>query len=203
MADAQQCTMSVEEFLEWNLSQDQRYELVDGHPLPLRAMAGAREQHDIIVVNLIAELRNQLRNSKCKPRTADTALRTKIKNVRRPDVTIECAPPERDSLEARNPVAVFEVLSPTTRKIDRTVKLEEYRRHPSLRTIVHIDPDAMDVVVFTRDTEGAWNDTRFDQPDDIIYIADTGAALRLSEVYDGVLLAPQPRRTEKRPRSRR
>jgi Uma2 family endonuclease len=191
MADARQQTMTVEEFLQWNLSQDQRYELVDGHPVPLRAMAGAKAEHDAIVVNVIAALHGQLRGHNCKPRTADTALRTKIKNVRRPDVTIECAAVERGSLEARNPVAVFEVLSPTTRKIDRTIKLEEYRRHPTLRTIVHIDPDAMDVIVFTRDADGAWNDARFDQPDDMIHIADTPAALRLSDLYDGVPVADQ------------
>ena len=187
MADARQQTMTVEEFLKWNLSQDQRYELVDGHPVPLRAMAGTNAEHDTIVVNVIVALGNQLRGSACKPRTADTAVRTNIKNVRRPDVTIECAPLERGTLEARNPIAVFEVLSPTTRKIDRTIKLEEYRRHPTLRTIVHIDPDAIDIVVFTRDADGNWNDTRFDQPDDIIRVDDTPAALRLSDIYDGVL----------------
>ena len=68
---AQHRTMTVEEFLEWNLSQDQRYELVDGVPVPLRAMAGAKAEHDTIVVNLIAALHSQLRGSPCKPRTAD------------------------------------------------------------------------------------------------------------------------------------
>jgi Uma2 family endonuclease len=203
MADAQQRSMTVEEFLEWNLSQDERYELVDGHPVPLRAMAGTTDQHDSITVNLIAMLRDQLRNSGCRPKTADTAVRTKIKNVRRPDVTIECAVVERGSLEARNPVAVFEVLSPTTRKIDRTIKLEEYRRHPTLRTIVHIDPDAMDVVVFTRDSDGNWNDARFDKAHDVILVAETPAALRLSEIYEGVPIAPPPRANEKRQRARR
>jgi Uma2 family endonuclease len=203
MADARQRTMTVEEFLEWNLSQDERYELVDGLPVPLRAMAGTTDQHDTISVNLIVMLGNQLRNSGCRPKTADTAVRTKIKNVRRPDVTIECSAVERGSLEARNPIAVFEVLSPTTRKIDRTIKLEEYRRHPTLRTIVHIDPDAMDVVVFTRDGDGSWNDARFDKPDGVIVVADTPAALRLSDIYDGVPIAPPPRAGEKRPRARR
>ena len=186
MADAQQRAMSVEEFLQWNLSQDQRYELVDGFPVPLRAMAGAKAQHDIIVVNLIALLRDQLRKSPCKPRTADTALRTNIKSVRRPDVTIECAPPERDSLEARTPIAVFEVLSPTTRKLDRSVKLQEYRRHPNLRVIVHVDPDILDVVVYTRNTTGDWDDIRLERPKDIIRVADTPVALRLSDIYEGV-----------------
>ncbi len=203
MADAQQRTMTVEEFLEWNLSQDQRFELVDGFPVPLRAMAGATRQHDAIVVNLIVALGNQLRGGRCMPSTADTAVRTKIKSVRRPDVTIECSPVERGALEARNPIAVFEVLSPTTRKLDRSVKLEEYRRHPSLRTIVHIDPDEMDVVIYTRNASEGWDDTRLEQPDQIIRVSDTAVALRLSEIYDGVPVTPRPRAGEKRPRARR
>jgi Uma2 family endonuclease len=115
MADARKREMSVEEFLQWNLLQDERYELVDGHPVPLRAMAGTTGQHDEITVNLIAILRDRLRGTSCRPRTADTAVRTRIRGVRRPDVTIEGAPLERGSLEALKPIAVFEVLSPTTR----------------------------------------------------------------------------------------
>ena len=195
MADAQQQTMTVEEFLQWNLHQDERYELVDGIPVPLRVvdpvtgMAGAKAQHDIIVVNLIVALGNQLRGNNCRLRTADTAVRTKIKGVRRPDVTVECGPPERNSLEARNPIAVFEVLSPTTRKIDRSVKLQEYRRHPGLRTIVHIDPDEMDVIVYTRNATGDWDDTRLEHSEDIVRVADTSVALRLSDIYEGVPIA--------------
>jgi Uma2 family endonuclease len=185
--------MTVEEFLQWNLLQDERYELVDGFPVPLRSMAGAKGEHDVLVINLIRELSTQLRGSRCGPRTSDTALRTSIKNLRRPDVTIECAPLERGSLEARNPVAVFEVLSPTTRQIDRSVKLQEYQRHPSLRTIVHIDPDVMDVIVFTRTAAGIWDHARLDQPEDMVVILDTSAEVRLADLYEGVLPADNAR----------
>lgn len=191
MADRAHVTteMTAEEFLQWNLSQGERYELVDGFPVPLRNMAGAKAEHDIIVINVIRELSMQLRGSRCGPRTSDTALRTSIKNLRRPDVTIECAPLERGSLEARNPIAAFEILSPTTRQIDRSVKLQEYQRHPSLRVIVHIDPDVMDVIVFTRGAMGIWDHARFDQPEDRILIPDTSASVRLADLYEGVLPA--------------
>ena len=186
MADAEKRAMSVEEFLQWNLSQDRRYELVDGYPVPLRALAGATAQHDTVVVNLVGLLGTQLRGNECRPRTANTAVRTKINCARRPDVTIESAPLVLGALEARKPIAVFEVLSPTTRKIDRSVRLQEYRRHPGLRTIVHIDPDEMDVLVYTRNVTGDWDDERFEQPETTIRIADMPVALRLADVYDGV-----------------
>jgi len=181
--------MTVEQFLEWNLRQDERYELVDGIPVPLRGMTGTTAEHDTISVNLIAELRQQLRGTNCRPRTADTAVRTSIKRVRRPDTIVECAPVERRSLEARNPVAVFEVLSPTTRKLDRSEKLQEYLRHPTLRTIVHVDPDIMDVMVFTRSAGGQWEAERLDDPDSTIRLPDLPVALTLASVYDGVPFA--------------
>lgn len=184
--------MTVEEFLIWNLEQDQRYELVDGFPVPLRGMAGTKAEHDTIVVNLIVALGRQLADSPCRPRTADTAVRTKIKGVRRPDVTIECAPLEKGSLEARNPVAAFEVLSPTTRKIDRGVKLQEYLRHPSLRLVVHIDPDLMDVLVYRRGDDGTWEIERLEAPDDSIRLITPSVAISLATVYDGVPVAQAP-----------
>jgi Uma2 family endonuclease len=196
MADARRREMTVEEFLQWNLSQDQRYELVDGHPVPLRPaqmMAGATDQHDTITVNLIAELRQQLRGSPCRPKSADTAVRTKIKGVRRPDVTIECAPVEKGSLEARNPVAVFEVLSPTTRKSDRIIKLQEYFRHPTLHTIVYIDPDELDVVVFTRTVDGAWIETRLEYSEDVLALPGFSVSIPLAAIYDGVPVARRVR----------
>ncbi len=187
MADALRRTdMTVEEFLAWNLSQDERFELVDGQPVALRAMAGAKAEHDTIVVNLIAEMREQLRGSQCRPRTADSAVRTSIKRVRRPDVTIECAPIELGALEVRNPIAAFAVLSPTTRQLDRSEKLQEYLRHPSLEVIVHIDPGVMDVMVYTRDAGTNWDATRLNEPDDTIRIPGTDVALSLAAVYDGI-----------------
>jgi Uma2 family endonuclease len=109
--------------------------------------------------------------------------------VRRPDVTIECSPVQKGSLEARNPVAVFEVLSPTTRKIDRTIKLQEYLHLPTLRTIVHIDPDELDVVVFRRDASGDWRDTRLEYDNDVLTLPELAVSLPLSAIYDGVPVA--------------
>jgi Uma2 family endonuclease len=186
MADAKLQDMTADEFLIWNLSQDQRYELVDGVPVPLRAMTGASNFHDDIVINLIVALKSKLRGSGCKPRTADTALRTAIKRVRRPDVTIDCAESQPNSYESHKPIAAFEVLSPSTRKTDGGLKLTEYQHHPTLRTIVHIDPDRMDVAIFHRDDAGVWSGDNFTNPSDEIQLVGTPAVLTLAEVYDGL-----------------
>jgi hypothetical protein len=40
--------MTVEEFFGWCQTQDRRYELVVGLPVPLRAMSGVSTAHDKI-----------------------------------------------------------------------------------------------------------------------------------------------------------
>lgn len=190
MTDAARNLMTVEEFFLWCRDQEARFELVDGVPVPLRAMSGASMAHDAICVNIIASLRTQLRGTGCRPTTPDAGLRTAIRRVRRPDVTIECAPPSSGAYESKNPIAVFEVLSPTTRKNDRNAKLPEYLRHAGLRTIVLIDPDVMDVLIYRREVGGEWADERLDQPDQSIVIEGTPAKLMLADLYADVPLPP-------------
>jgi Uma2 family endonuclease len=186
MAAPKHKEMTVEEFLEWCTTQDERYELVDGFPVPLRGMSGASTAHDRIASNIIIVIGGQLRGSPCWPTTPDTALRTSIKRVRRPDVTIECAPPDLKSYEARNPIAAFEILSPSTQTVDKLVKLPEYMRHPKLRRIVIVVPERRAVVVYSREGAEPWDSAEFHDPADIIEIPGTNAKISLADIYDGV-----------------
>jgi hypothetical protein len=63
-------------------------------------------------------------------------------------------------------------------------------RHPTIRTIVLIDPDLVDVLVYTRADDGSWQNVKFDQHEQVFVIPGTGAVVRLSDIYDGVPLAP-------------
>lgn len=101
--------MEADEFLQWCLDQEERYELVDG--VPVEMMAGASWIHDRMVVNIIMSLGNQLRGSPCHPTTADMGLRTRIRSVRRPDVMVTCDPPKPGLYEALELRLAVEVLS--------------------------------------------------------------------------------------------
>ena len=54
-----------------------------------------------------------------------------------------------------NPVVVVEVLSPGTKTIDTTRKLEGYFKLPSVRHYLIVDPEAHMVVHHARDETGA------------------------------------------------
>jgi Uma2 family endonuclease len=188
MAEPQRRLMTPEEFFAWQENQEERYELVDGIPVPLRGMTGASNSHDAVVIDTIISLGNQLRGGPCRVTSADTAVRTAVRGIRRPDVTVECAPINRNSYEAHAPRLVVEVLSPSTRQIDRIRKLEEYKRLPTLTMIMFMEPNLPQVLLLRREEHGEWRDESFSGLDATISLSDFGAMLSLRDIYEGVPL---------------
>lgn len=177
--------MTPDDFLVWCLDQEDRWELVNG--IPIRMMTGATHAHDDVVVNVIAELHNQLRGKQCRPKTADIAAKMQEGNVRRPDVTVDCGPAERTALSSAAPTVFFEVLSKATRAFDIARKPEEYKRVPTLRNIVLIDPDLPRAMVWGRsDEDAAWTYWDVDGLDGVITLPAIGVTLPMAAVYEGV-----------------
>ncbi len=186
MAETVPHTMTVEAFYVWQLDQDERYELVEGVPVPLRPATGASNLHDTILVNCIGELGERLRGKACRVVSANTALRTSARNARRADVAVDCAPPVKGSYEAHKPTVVIEVLSPSTRRFDEITKLDEYRRHPTLRHILLIDPDAIRARLYSRPEGGAWADEGLVGADARVAFDAIDVTLELGALYDRV-----------------
>jgi Uma2 family endonuclease len=178
--------MTPDEFFEWQKSQDQNYELVDGVPvLPLKAMTGATRRHDGVTVNATVSLANQLRGGPCRPHTDDIAVRIPGGAVRRPDMTVDCGPPVDISIEAQEPRLVLEVLSPSTMGVDRFRKLEEYKSHPSIQLILLAETRLAKVGVWRRHGD-AWQPEDYQGLEQEIDLSEIGAVLPLRDLYDGL-----------------
>jgi len=93
--------VTVEEFFAWQERQPERYELVDG--FPARMMTGAKNVHDDIVVNVLAELRSQLRGGGCRPFTSDGSIETKPGQIRRADIGADCGRRDPNATKAASP----------------------------------------------------------------------------------------------------
>ena len=188
-----------EEFFAWLERQETKYELVDGQPVPRRApdpvtgMVGATQRHDRVAVNLIVALAGRLRGSACRPGTSDTAIRIPGRNIRYPDVAVDCGRLQDSERTATEPVLVAEVLSPSTRDFDQTEKLEEYRTVPTLRHILVIDPMQPRLLLHTRGAEGHWSAERIAGLDAAAALPALGIELPLAELYEGLTFQPLPR----------
>lgn len=190
MSEPQRRRMTQDEFFEWQKSQERNYELVDGLPyLPLKAMTGATLRHDRVTVNAMISLGTQLRGGPCRPATDDAAIRIPSAGVRRPDLTIDCGPLKDNAMEAQEPRLVLEVLSPSTTSVDRFRKLDEYKSHPALKLILLADTRTPAVVLWRRRDVG-WVTEDYSGLEAVIPLPEIGAALRLSDLYDGLEFPP-------------
>lgn len=139
--------MTMEEYLAWEATQDQKHEFVDGYAY---GMAGANEAHNIIQGNLFAAAHGKLRGTPCRPFPSDMKVQTGNGRARYPDVTIDCGPRNPGNLIAPEPRVVFEVLSPETQKDDRTIKLADYNATETILHYVLVEPSEPLVHVYTR-----------------------------------------------------
>lgn len=186
--------MSVEAFFAWQERQSERYELVGG--VPVRMMAGARNVHDDIVVNLVASLHAALRGSGCRPFTGDGSVETLPGQIRRPDAGVDCGARDPNAMKAANPRLVAEILSPSTRDFDAFEKLGEYRNVESLDHILLIETNAAEIMHFAREPDRSWRKQRVAGLDAALDLASLSIVLQLSEVYDGVAFPARPRLIE-------
>lgn len=181
MAERDIRRMTIDEFLAWDSGDDLRYELVDGMP---RAMTGARRAHDRVVVNALASLHARLRGSPCAAHTADLGVRTSSTRFRRPDVTVDCGPNGPDDLEARHPVFLIEVLSPSTMTFDRLLKVIEYKMIPSVQQILLLDTGEPFGILHGRRDDGSWQELALVGGDTVVDLWSIGVSLLMSDFYD-------------------
>jgi Uma2 family endonuclease len=179
--------MTIDEFLTWQGQHGQRFELVNGAPV---AMAGARPRHDRVTVNALTGIRDRLRapGSPCDAFTAD---RTATGNLRRPEVSVLCPPFDEDALTSDRPRLVLEVLSGSTERVDRFVRLDEYQAIETLDTIIIADPAAIEVGVWSRGPDRAWRSTTLDDPGAMIDMPALGIAMGVGILHDRVQLTPR------------
>lgn len=82
---------------------------------------------------------------------------------------------------------VFEVLPKNTRAHDLAGKLPCYKQIPSLRQIVHLDSQQVEVSVWEKLNDNAhWLETCLTAPEDSFLVEDKPVSLR--EIYEGTLL---------------
>ena len=151
--------LTADEFLQIRFPSDMKAELEDGI---IRMMAGGSRAHARVQMNLYRYLGAALRGSGCRPYGSDMAVRTAARGVRYPDVSVDCGSSRDDAedYELRDPRAIVEVLSPSTREHDLKVKKPEYREIASVRTIAFIDPESETLSISQR-FDGGWTESLF------------------------------------------
>jgi Uma2 family endonuclease len=180
-------TCSGEEYLD----QERRSPLKsEFHAGRIVAMTGASREHNLVTVNIAAELRNQFKGRPCEVYVTDMRVKAgKANAYHYPDIAVVCGAPEFEDAFADtllNPTVLIEVLSPSTEAYDRGGKFAHYRKIPSLCEYLLLAQDQARVESYARQGE-SWVLTETEGLSAVVHLASLSCSLVLSEIYDRVL----------------
>lgn len=162
------------------------------HDGEIFAMAGASRAHNLIGLNLGAEINQRLKGRSCEAYVNDMRVLVEVTGLYTyPDVTVTCEEPrfldeEADTL--LNPTLIAEILSPSTERYDRGQKFAHYRRVASLREYLLISQDRALIERYTRRGDG-WVLTEYNGLDDVLQLDSIECEVPLRDIYARVDVA--------------
>lgn len=179
--------MTVEEYLRLDYTvPGMKYEYQDG---VIRLMAGGSKEHDDIAFNTRLALKQHFQSGPCSVQGSDMRVQVSESTYFFPDVTVTCdvADRRRGNTLIRSPRVVFEVLSPSTERIDRTEKRKVYQACPTIQEIVLINQFAPHVEIYRRDEEddSRWHHVVY-EPEQEIVLESLDVHLSFDEIYHAI-----------------
>ena len=180
-------SISAEDYLTHERSALSKSEFHDGQII---AMTGSSRKHNVIALNIAADLRSQLKKRPCETYINDMRVKAlNANNYYYPDIAVVCGTPQfaedayMDTL--LNPSVIIEVLSPSTEAYDRGEKFARYRKIDSLQAYVLVAQDQVMIERYER-LGDVWQLTETVDLNGSVNLACIGCTLSLAEIYDKV-----------------
>jgi Uma2 family endonuclease len=173
-------SMTLPEFLLWEARQPLKHEFDGTRPV---AMTGGSAAHAFIQRNLAIAIGGRLRGMPCQFAGSDLKIEV-AGSIRYPDGSVVCTPVAPRATVVRDPVVVFEVLSPGTASTDLITKNHEYAATPSILRYVVLAQDSIGATVFAR-AGGDWVGHLLDA-DAMLRMPEIGIEVPLTELYEGI-----------------
>jgi Uma2 family endonuclease len=159
------------------------------------AMAGASKEHVSVAVNLIAELQNRLKGTACRTVANDQRVKVSPTGLYTyPDLAIVCGKAEYDPLDKDtllNPVAIIEILSPSTETYDRGAKFRQYQKLPSVQEYILVSQSEPVCERFVRQPDESWNLTIVTGLAGELAFTTVPVRIPLADIYYGVEFPPE------------
>jgi len=176
--------ISPQEYLVIERTAEYKNEYYHGQIL---AMSGASLNHNRIDGNLIANIGQFLKDKNCRVLPSNMRVTTpSYDSYMYPDASIVCGDPqlEDDQFDTLlNPSVIFEILSPSTRSIDKGRKFFFYQQIPSLKEYIMIDSLKRFIQVARKQADDSWKFENMDETHTSLHIQTINFQLPLSEIY--------------------
>ena len=177
---------SYADYLTWN--ENERWEILDGVP---RMQATPSRVHQKVLMELSTQIHNYLKGKTCEVYPAPFSVRLDlekndkdIKNVVEPDITIICDSSKLDKRGCKgSPEMIIEILSPSTAKLDKIIKLNKYEQ-AGVKEYWIVEPDQRLVNVFLLEPNGKYGRVGIYSDEDKVKISIfSDLEIDLSEVF--------------------
>jgi Uma2 family endonuclease len=172
------------EYLALERAADYRSEYYRGE---IFAMAGASNEHNLIVNNLNFHLFTHLRGRGCRMYTFEMRLRINATRLYTyPDAMIVCG----KSLYADdyvdtivNPLIIVEVLSDSTESYDKGKKFDHYRQVPTVQEYILISQEIRQIERRVRVSASEWRLQVYDGLESVLPLDAIETSITLAQVY--------------------
>ncbi len=174
-----------QQFFAWACHQEGRWEFDGFSPV---AMTGGTVNHAIIMRNVHRALDSRLRGSGCRPLGPDAGMETSGAAVRYPDALVTCSSlhGQGTALTIPGAVVVFGIVSPSSSRTDRILKVREYATVPSVRRYVILESASAGLTVFERtQAEEAWT-ARTLTADETLHMPEIAIEIPVGELYEDI-----------------
>jgi len=104
------------------------------------------------------------------------------------DIAVSCQPYRQGEQLVRDPILIVEILSPSTERNDRRLKLPAYQEIGSVGEIVLIDADGHHAEVYRRENNH-WGIELVRGAEATLFLASVGLSLAMSELYEGIAIS--------------
>lgn len=174
---------TAQAYLERERLAETKSEFIDGEVF---AMSGGSPAHNLIAVNIAAELRGLLKKRPCRVYSSDQRVQVDGSFVY-PDVTVVCGQPQFvDQDNLANPTLIVEVLSPSTGDYDQGGKFARYRGLASLRDYLLVAQDRVALMHYHRQDSNHWLLTEVTAVEAVLELPGVEVGLTVAEIYDKV-----------------
>ena len=173
---------TYKDYAEWEI--DERYELIDGI---VYMMSAPSPIHQIIILEMAVQLSAFIEGSPCRVYISPFDVRLNPDSgddtVVQPDIFIVC---DRTKIDAKGcngaPDMIIEVLSPSSEKMDKDIKLKKYQ-DAGVCEYWLIEPDGETVLVYNLTQDGSY-DSGTTHRDAGVITTRGGCAVDMKRVFD-------------------
>jgi len=178
--------MTLDEFLRWDDGTETHYELIGGFPV---AMAPPAEAHRILAMRLGSRIDAALSKRRpCNAQIEAGVIRAdRADTYFEADIAATCEGNEAGRQAVKDPFLIVEILSPSTERHDRRVKLPAYRQIATVQEIVLIASDGLYAELHRR-AGGQWITEILRVREAAIALTSVGIEVPMSDLYEGIAI---------------